>query len=64
MALLGTGRFYKFEKSRSFIHVAQVLVRDSQWPFEDGEPLRVTVDAEKGRVVVEKAKAAPRTKRS
>lgn len=54
MPLEGTGKFYRFSKSRSVIQVSQVVAADSQWPFEEKEALTVRIDPENERVIIER----------
>lgn len=51
MALEGKGRYTQSEASRSLIYISQRLVRDSQFPFQNGEQLTVRID--RNRLIVE-----------
>lgn len=54
MALEGDGRLHHTEKSRTLIYVSQKLASDSQFPFEHKEPLKIRIDPEKERLIIEK----------
>ena len=53
MALEGKGRFLKSEASRNLIYVPADLAKDSAFPFKPGQELRVKIDKQRGRLIVE-----------
>lgn len=54
MSLEGDGRLLEPEGSRTLIYVSQKVASDSAFPFEAGEKLRITIDSEGERLIVEK----------
>lgn len=55
MTLTGPGRFGEYERSRALIYVSQDVVKDSAFPFEHGDELRITIDSEKDQLIIERA---------
>jgi hypothetical protein len=53
MALEGQGRMLEYENSRAMIYIPQAVRQDSQWPFEPGQPVRVQIDPEDGKVIID-----------
>lgn len=49
------GTFLQMAKSRHHISVPQALVKDSKFPFVAGEKVRVSIDVEGNRLIVEHA---------
>jgi len=37
-----------------YIHIPSKLAHDSQFPFKDGDELRIAVDVSKNRMIIEK----------
>jgi co-chaperonin GroES (HSP10) len=55
MTKTGTGRVVSVGKARTrYITVPSSVSKDSQFPFEDGEQVKITIDEEKKRLFVEK----------
>lgn len=54
MALIGRGRLFHAESSRTLIYVSQKIVSDSAFPFQPGDGLRITIEPETRRLIVEK----------
>jgi hypothetical protein len=55
MVLEAPGRLLHPESSRTLIYVSQKVASDSAFPFEAGDELRIRIDKENSRLVVEKA---------
>lgn len=55
MALDGPGRFVSYEKSRTLIYISKKIADASAFPFEAGDQLVVHIDADDGRLIIEKA---------
>lgn len=56
MALEGKGRLHQSEASRTLVYISQKVANDSAFPFASGDELVVRIDANKGRLVIEKAR--------
>ena len=52
MVLEGTGRLYQHAKGRVVLYIAAELHKDSAFPFEVGEAVKIKIDGKK--LVVEK----------
>lgn len=37
-----------------YIHIPSKLAHDSQFPFKDGDELRIAVDTSRNRIIIEK----------
>jgi hypothetical protein len=46
MTLVGAGRLHQSETSRTLIYVSQRLVRDSKFPFRDGDELEIRIQGD------------------
>ncbi len=55
MSKEGKGKIVKLSSARTrFVSIPADVAGDDRFPFETGEEVRVTIDEEKKRVVVEK----------
>lgn len=52
MVLQGKGTIYRHVKGKMFVYIPASVRDDSQFPFEAGEKVKVTIEGEK--LVVEK----------
>lgn len=55
MALEGSGRFLRYERSRTLIYISTKVCEDSNFPFKPGDELRIRIDPKGKRLVVERA---------
>lgn len=55
MALKGDGRLFEAETSRTIIYVSQRVASDSAFPFGHRDKLSITIDADNGRLIIERA---------
>lgn len=55
MVLEGDGRLLEPEASRTLIYVSQKIASDSAFPFESGQALRVRIDPDNQRLIIEAA---------
>lgn len=54
MALQGKGSIYQHVKGKMYVYIPASVRDDSQFPFEPGEKVKVSIDGD--RVIVEKEK--------
>ena len=55
MALEGSGKFVRYERSRTLIYVSAKVCDDSNFPFQPGDALNVRIDRKAKRLIVELA---------
>lgn len=55
MTLEAHGRLLHPESSRTLIYVSQKVASDSAFPFEAGDKLRIRIDPDENRLIVERA---------
>lgn len=55
MTLEAHGRLLHPESSRTLIYVSQKVASDSAFPFEAGDKLRIRIDPDEDRLIVERA---------
>lgn len=57
MAITGSGKIIRVSSARTrFVSIPSVIVSDSLFPFETGEKVKISIDAENQRLIVEKIK--------
>lgn len=55
MALEGKGRIVKISQGQTrHLSIPSKITSDSNFPFGDGEQVKITVDTDKNRIIVEK----------
>ncbi|WP_169743676.1 hypothetical protein [Methanolacinia paynteri] len=55
MALTGNGKFISAGRANTkYLTIPAKLITDSAFPFEEGEEVKITVDSQNKRLVVEK----------
>lgn len=54
MSLEGLGRFWEHTKGKLVLYIPADVHKDSQFPFGPNEQVKVTIDAEHARMIVEK----------
>lgn len=52
MALKGTGKIHEQVKGRIMIYIPSIIHRDSQFPFEPKENVKITIEGKK--LIIEK----------
>jgi len=55
MVLEAPGRLLHPESSRTLIYVSQKVASDSAFPFDPGDKLRIRIDKDKDRLIVNQA---------
>ncbi|MBN2734718.1 MAG: hypothetical protein JXQ82_07680 [Methanomicrobiaceae archaeon] len=57
MALTGFGKLTSTGKAKTkYLSIPSKIVTDSAFPFETGEQIKITLDAENKRLIIEKIK--------
>ena len=57
VTLSGSGRLIQAEKSRTLLYISQKVASDSAFPFKKSDRLKITIDQDGQRLVVEKVRA-------
>lgn len=55
MVLEATNKLRKVGRYGIMIYVPSALARDSQFPFQEGQKVKLRIDSESGRLIVEAA---------
>ena len=54
MTLEGLGRFWEHTKGKLILYIPADVYKDSQFPFKPKEQVRITIEPNKSRMIVEK----------
>jgi len=54
MVLKGLGRFWEHTKGKMILYIPADVYKDSQFPFKPKEQVKVTIDPEKKRMIINK----------
>lgn len=54
MVLEGLGRFWEHTKGKLILYIPADVYKDSQFPFKPREQVKVTIDPNKNRMIIEK----------
>jgi hypothetical protein len=54
MVLKGLGRFWEHTKGKLILYVPADIYKDSQFPFKPKEQVKITIETDKHRIIVEK----------
>jgi hypothetical protein len=54
MVLEGQGRFWEHTKGKMILYIPADIYKDSQFPFKPKDPVKITIDSNKKRLIVEK----------
>jgi hypothetical protein len=54
MVLEGQGRFWEHTKGKMILYIPADIYKDSQFPFKPKEQVKITIEAAKKRIIVEK----------
>ena len=54
MTLEGLGRFWEHTKGKMILYIPVDIYKDSQFPFKPKEQVKVTIDPENKRIIIEK----------
>ncbi len=53
MALEGMGRVYEYQKGKLIVYLPARVHGDSAFPFRPGQRVRVRIDTQRGRLLIE-----------
>lgn len=54
MVLEGLGRFWEHTKGKMILYIPTDIYKDSQFPFEPKEQVKVKIDTENNRLIITK----------
>jgi len=54
MALEGSGRFWEHTKGKLILYIPADVYKDSQFPFKPKDQVKVTIEPDKKRMMIEK----------
>ena len=54
MTLEGQGRFWEHTKGKLIRYIPADVYKDSQFPFKPKDQVKITIDADKKRMIIEK----------
>ena len=54
MVLEGLGRFWEHTKGKLILYIPADVYKDSQFPFKPKDQVKVTIEPDKKRMIVEK----------
>lgn len=54
MTLEGQGRFWEHTKGKLILYIPADVYKDSQFPFKPKDQVKITIDTDKKRMIVEK----------
>lgn len=54
MVLEGLGRFWEHTKGKLILYIPADVYKDSQFPFEPKEQVKIIIDPENHRMIIEK----------
>ena len=54
MVLEGLGRFWEHTKGKLILYIPADVYKDSQFPFQPKDQVKITIDSSKKRLIVEK----------
>ena len=54
MVLEGLGRFWEHTKGKLILYIPADIYKDSQFPFKPKQQVRVRIDPDKDRIIIEK----------
>ena len=57
MALEGSARYVRYERSRTLVYISKKVADDSAFPFDAGDELVVRIDPRLKRVILERSKS-------
>jgi ribosomal protein L21E len=54
MVLEGTGKFWEHTKGKLILYIPADVHKDSQFPFKPGEKVKITIEPERKKMMVDK----------